>query len=94
MSETAGISETVQCSRCGEHKPRQKAAPYAGADGQLIQETVCSECWADWREEEVRTINELKLNFMDPAAQATLRSRMFSFLGLAVATNEQPNEDC
>lgn len=76
------MTSSIQCSRCELQKPPQPTKPFAGADSERIQQSVCAECWAEWKEEEVRTINELRLNFIDPAAQTILRTRMLSFLGL------------
>ncbi len=78
----------VTCRRCGESKPALTRAPVPGGDGALILEQVCADCWSDWREEEVRTINELRLNFMDPESQRILRERMLGFLGLATDSKE------
>ena len=37
--------------------------------------------WSEWGEMEVKVINELRLNFMDPAALDVLHLRMREFLG-------------
>jgi Fe-S cluster biosynthesis and repair protein YggX len=50
--------------------------------GEEIVAAVCRDCWNEWRENEVRVINELRLNFLDPAAQATLDRRRREFLRL------------
>ncbi len=38
------------------------------------------DCWAEWQRAEVMVINELRLNFMDPAAQETLTRQLREFL--------------
>ena len=53
-----------------------------GALGITIQSSICAACWEEWTRAEVRVINELRLNFMDPAAQQTLEQHMREFLAL------------
>ena len=73
----------VLCKRCGDNKPGLERQPLPTEEGALALESICTDCWHDWTEEEVRTINELRLNFIDPEAQETLRVRMLSYLNLA-----------
>ena len=47
-----------------------------------IAARVCADCWAEWQRAEVMVINELRLNFMDPAAQEVLHRQMREFLVL------------
>jgi Fe-S cluster biosynthesis and repair protein YggX len=51
-----------------------------GPLGTTILATVCAECWGEWTQAEVMVINELRLNFMDPAAQQVLERHMREFL--------------
>jgi Fe-S cluster biosynthesis and repair protein YggX len=82
------MSATVTCSRCGEEREALVSPPVPGALGRTLQESVCAACWAEWEAAEVMVINELRLNFMDPDAQATLEQHMreFLFLGDTGAT--------
>jgi Fe-S cluster biosynthesis and repair protein YggX len=48
-----------------------------------VQAGVCADCWAEWRRSEVMVINELRLNFMDPASQDILNRHMREFLHLS-----------
>jgi len=72
----------VHCSRCGLDKPPLARAPMPGPVGQEILAHVCADCWHEWERAEVMVINELRLNFMDPAAQQTLEQHMREFLAL------------
>ena len=72
----------VTCRRCGQTRQGLPRAPMPGALGTTIQQTVCAACWEEWTKAEVMVINELRLNFMDPAAQQTLESHMREFLAL------------
>lgn len=68
------------CARCGREVAPMPRPPQPGKLGTEIQERVCGDCWADWQGMEVMVINELRLNFMDPAAQQVLRLQMRRFL--------------
>ncbi len=75
-------SKTVTCSRCGNARDALGAAPTGGALGKEVIEKVCGECWDEWRLMEVRIINELKLNFMDPESEIKLTEHLRDFLKL------------
>jgi Fe-S cluster biosynthesis and repair protein YggX len=71
----------VHCARCGRPEaPALPRQPLPGKTGAEIREKVCADCWAEWQKMEVMIINELRLNFMDPAAQETLSRHMREFL--------------
>jgi Fe-S cluster biosynthesis and repair protein YggX len=74
-------SATVDCARC--HRPAApalKKRPLYGPQGQEILARICADCWGEWQKSEVMVINELRLNFMDPAAQEILTRHMREFL--------------
>lgn len=84
------MGDTILCARCAQQKPAlERRPPLPGDDAEKVHSNVCSDCWQEWREEEVRTINELRLNFMDPEAQRVLRERMLSYLGLSGAEDDE-----
>ena len=70
----------VTCRRCGQTREGLARAPMPGPLGATIRATVCPDCWKEWEAAEVMVINELRLNFMDPAAQQTLERQMREFL--------------
>lgn len=75
-----------RCLRCGRTEaPRLARPPLPGAAGREVQAGICADCWADWRRTEVMVINELRLNFMDPASQDILNRQMREFLRLPAA---------
>jgi Fe-S cluster biosynthesis and repair protein YggX len=76
---------TITCRRCGQQKAALARAPFPGPLGAEILATVCGACWREWEKAEVMVINELRLNFMDPEAQATLDRHMREFLALEPA---------
>ena len=73
---------TITCTRCRREVEPMAAPPMPGKVGREVQEHVCADCWAEWQGMEVMVINELRLNFMDPTAQATLDQHMRQFLAI------------
>ena len=72
---------TVDCARCHRKEaPALRKPPLYGPMGKEIQARVCADCWAEWQKAEVMVINELRLNFMDPASQEILTRHMREFL--------------
>jgi Fe-S cluster biosynthesis and repair protein YggX len=72
---------TVHCARCGRPEaPALTRTPLPGKLGQEIRARVCQDCWKEWEGMEVMVINELRLNFMDPASQEILNKHMREFL--------------
>jgi Fe-S cluster biosynthesis and repair protein YggX len=88
------MAATVHCVRCGRpDAPALSRQPYPGKLGTEIRERICADCWAEWQKMEVMVINELRLNFMEPAAQETLSRHMKDFLfsgGAEIGKNPDP----
>ena len=81
----------VECARCGRSEaPALARPPLPGKLGAEIRQRVCADCWAEWQKVEVMVINELRLNFMDPAAQETLNRHMREFLFPGSAEESRP----
>jgi Fe-S cluster biosynthesis and repair protein YggX len=75
------MAGTVHCARCGRpDAPALSRPPLPGKTGQEIRQKVCADCWNEWQKMEVMVINELRLNFMDPASQTILNQHMRQFL--------------
>jgi Fe-S cluster biosynthesis and repair protein YggX len=84
-------AEDFRCARCGRSDaPRLARPPLPGAPGREVQALVCADCWAEWGRAEVMVINELRLNFMDPASQAVLDKQMREFLHLGSGGGATP----
>ena len=75
----------MHCSRYSRNAAPLARPPLPGKLGAEIQQQVCADCWAEWQGMEVKVINELRLNFMDPRAQETLTQQMRDFLHLGGA---------
>ena len=82
MDTTATQGLPQLCSRCATRAAGLSRAPFRGALGEEIGRRVCPLCFADWQRAEVMVINELKLNFMEPASQEILAAHLRDFLGL------------
>jgi Fe-S cluster biosynthesis and repair protein YggX len=80
---------TVQCGRCHKEGLKIPSAPFPGALGLEIQSQRCASCWGEWLQAEVMVINELKLNFMDPASQDILTGHMREFLVLEAPPTQE-----
>lgn len=76
------MAETVDCIRCNRTAARIRQPTYPGELGEELASKICDDCWAEWQRAEVMVINELRLNFMDPAAQEILIQHMREFLCL------------
>ena len=79
MTEKAD-SAGFRCVRCNRTSDALPVPPVPDEQGQEIQQKVCAPCWAEWQQAEVMVINELRLNFMEPAALETLDRHMRDFL--------------
>jgi Fe-S cluster biosynthesis and repair protein YggX len=82
------MSEHIVCTRCQREAMRLDSPPLPGPTGAELQEKICTDCWAEWQGMEVMVINELRLNFMDPAAQQVLDLQMREFLALEAPDRE------
>jgi Fe-S cluster biosynthesis and repair protein YggX len=83
-SEKAAVAGEGQvvCCRCGQAGPRLPKAPFRNAQGQLIYEKVCANCWKEWIGMGTKVINELHLSMNDPEAQRVFDRHMYEFLNL------------
>ncbi|MDP9120022.1 MAG: Fe(2+)-trafficking protein [Acidobacteriota bacterium] len=92
MADNPAPQLAGHCRRCGrDNAPKLARPPLPGPAGADIQAHYCADCWAEWTRLEVMTINELRLNFMDPEAQDTLNRHMREFLDPASkATGPKP----
>ena len=76
------MSDTVTCTRCSREAPPPSQVPWGGALGEELRTRVCGDCWAEWEQMEVMVINELRLDFMDPASQDKLVQHLREFFQL------------
>lgn len=72
----------VLCKRCGQVKPKMAKPPFSHAQGIMIQQSVCADCWREWIGMGTKVINELRLPLSDPQAQKVFDQHMLEFLNL------------
>ncbi len=72
----------VVCQRCGQVKAKMAHAPFSNAQGKMIQEKICADCWREWIGMGTKVINELRLPLSDPQAQKLFDQHMMEFLNL------------
>jgi Fe-S cluster biosynthesis and repair protein YggX len=72
----------IVCHRCGKVKPKMAHPPFSNAQGKIIHEKICADCWREWIGMGTKVINELRLPLSDPAAQKLFDQHMMEFLNL------------
>jgi Fe-S cluster biosynthesis and repair protein YggX len=72
----------VLCARCGKIKPKMANPPFSHAQGKVIQDRICADCWREWIAMGTKVINELRLPLSDPRAQKEFDRHMYEFLNL------------
>ena len=72
----------VHCKRCGLVKPKMARQPFSHAQGKVIHDNVCADCWREWIAMGTKVINELRLPLNDPQAQKVFDQHMLEFLNL------------
>jgi Fe-S cluster biosynthesis and repair protein YggX len=72
----------VHCARCNKVGRMQASPPFSNAQGQLIYQKICADCWREWIGMGTKVINELRLPLSDPQAQKIFDQHMMEFLNL------------
>lgn len=83
----AGTGSGFQCQRpmcvAAGHAHQLEAPPMKDEDGQRIFQTICADCWNDWkRNYSIKVINELRLDLSTDRGAAEYDRYMREFLGL------------
>jgi Fe-S cluster biosynthesis and repair protein YggX len=76
------MSSPIVCVRCGRSAHPLSEPPTGGPLGRQIQESVCADCWNEWREVSGRVIAHYGLNMGNPDHRRQLRELMKDFLNL------------
>jgi Fe-S cluster biosynthesis and repair protein YggX len=53
---------------------------FTGPDKDRVLAEICATCWKEWEGNEVKVINEYRLNFMDPQHREMLKQSTLDFL--------------
>ncbi|MBM3897550.1 MAG: Fe-S cluster protector protein [Thaumarchaeota archaeon] len=72
----------VKCLRCGNQREQAADVLYGGKIGEIIRNNVCTICWAEWQDMEMKMINEYRINFSDPNHRSFIGQKMKEFLNL------------
>jgi Fe-S cluster biosynthesis and repair protein YggX len=81
-ADRAPTDGEVLCHRCGKVKPKMAHPPFSNAQGKMLQEKICADCWREWIGMGTKVINELRLPLSDPRAQKEFDRHMYEFLNL------------
>jgi Fe-S cluster biosynthesis and repair protein YggX len=73
------MTRTVQCVLLKKEAPGLDRAPYPGALGQRIFESVSKEAWQRWVGHQTMLLNEYRLSPIDPKARKFLEEEMEKF---------------
>lgn len=74
----------MQCIRCAKNGESLANPPMGGQLGQKIQESICTNCWQEWQDQQVILINHYGLQMSDPDDRKKLILAMKEFLGLEI----------
>ena len=74
------MSRMIFCSKLQKEAQGFDVPPYPGALGQRIYESISQEAWQQWREQQIKYINEYRLNMLDAGAHTLLEKEMTQFL--------------
>lgn len=70
---------TVFCAKYKQELPALSKAPFPGAAGEEILNTISEKAWNEWLSFQTMVINEERLNMMDPNARAFLTELRHKF---------------
>ncbi len=73
---------TVTCCRCGRIGARLAKPPFKGPLGEVVFANVCQPCWQEWFLMGTKVINELRLDFSNPASSELYDAHLKEFLQL------------
>jgi len=75
------LESCARCQKPGE-APEPRRIPFGPALKEKIAASICSSCWKEWEEMEIKVINEYRLNFMEPEHRKMLQKACLEFLNL------------
>ncbi len=79
----ADSKDTVSCICCGKEEPAiTSRVPFGGAMGDEIASGIGMYCWRAWMEQQLKIINEYRLNLGDARSTVLLKQACRQFLKL------------
>ena len=78
---------TVTCVTCKQEGPTISGrVPFRGALKEEIVTSVCGTCWSGWIAQQLKIINEYRLNLAEKRSHDILQAQVREFLHLSGAT--------
>ena len=74
------MSRKIQCAKLKREADGLEFAPYPGALGEKIYESISQEAWQQWLKHQTMLINEYRLTPVEPQARKFLEEEMEKFL--------------
>jgi len=75
------MSGPFRCDRCGRKDPdRIERKPFPNELGERIVETICVDCWEEWKQHQMLLINHYGLKLNEPNAREFLYENLRAFL--------------
>ena len=74
------MTRTVFCKKYQQDMEGLDRAPYPGAKGQEIFDSISKKAWMEWQAHQTLLINERALNMTDPTARKFLLEEMEKFM--------------
>ena len=90
------MTRRIHCLKLGKEAEGFEHAPYPGALGERIYQSISKEAWQLWLNHQTMLINEYRLSMLDPKARQFLTVEMEKFLfgtGSEKPAGYQPPED-
>ena len=72
----------LNCRRCNQEKTGLDSPPFNDDLGRLLHAGVCSDCWAEWQDAQLKLINEHRLSLGSPKSQEFLTRELKGFFGI------------
>ena len=74
------MTRMIYCVKLAKEAEGFEQAPYPGALGQKIYDSISQEAWQSWLGHQTMLINEHRLSMLDPKARQFLVAEMEKFL--------------
>lgn len=76
------IERIITCKKLGKQLKGLDKPPFPGPVGKQIFDEISEEAWTQWKDLQIKIINEYRLNLADKKDYEVLLGQMMTFLGL------------
>ena len=73
----------ITCTKLGKELKGLDKPPFPGPLGKRIFDEISEEAWKQWKDLQIKIINEYRLNLADRKDYEVLLNQMLAFLGFA-----------